>query len=95
VYRNHYAPDGSFIGQDVSAANDLVALLDIAERPADQRALLEACFGQPLPDGRPAGIYVSPEGGPVAWRPKVWGYVMKGRLEFEAIYQLGVNRPLP
>jgi DNA invertase Pin-like site-specific DNA recombinase len=95
VFKDHYGPDGSWVGQDVSAANDLGALLDIARRPADQRALLEACFGQPLPDGRPAGIYVSPAGGPVAHRPKAWGYVMKGRLEFEAIYQLGVNPGLP
>jgi site-specific DNA recombinase len=45
----------------------------------DRRALVESYFGAPLPDGTPAGVYITPAGG--AYRgPKSYTYTLQGRL---------------
>jgi hypothetical protein len=60
---------------------------------AEQRKLIEAVFSQPLPGGKPAGIFVSPdESGPrKGGRERGWNFVMRGLLEFEQVVGSGVD----
>ena len=47
----------------------------------DQESLIREVFGSPLPDGRPAGVYVFAPDKPVAYRSKDWQYVIRGRID--------------
>jgi hypothetical protein len=43
------------------------------------RALVESAFDAPLPDGKPAGVYLTPAGG-ARHGPKSFTYRLRGRL---------------
>jgi site-specific DNA recombinase len=46
----------------------------------DREALIQEVFGSPLPDGRPAGVYVFAPDKPVAYRSKDWRFTLRGRI---------------
>jgi DNA invertase Pin-like site-specific DNA recombinase len=52
---------------------------------ADKRRLVECCFGQPLPDGQPSGIYVAPAGASARHRPRDYTWTLRGLLSFETV----------
>jgi hypothetical protein len=52
----------------------------------EQRKLIEVAFGQPLPGGKPAGIFISPDDSPrKGGQERQWNFVMRGLLEFESV----------
>jgi DNA invertase Pin-like site-specific DNA recombinase len=53
----------------------------------DKRKLVQCVFGQALPDGRSAGVYVRPVGEGRKYRPHEYVWTMKGRLDFEVVLQ--------
>jgi DNA invertase Pin-like site-specific DNA recombinase len=60
------------------------------EGMADQRRLVEAVFCRPV-NGKPAGIYVFPEGEHLHYRRKNkrWGFTLRGLLPFEKVVMGG------
>jgi site-specific DNA recombinase len=50
----------------------------------EKRRILSAIFDVSLPGGKPAGVYVTAPADHKPHRPKTWGFVIKGRLYFEA-----------
>jgi site-specific DNA recombinase len=47
----------------------------------DQSHLIKSVFGSPLPDGRPAGVYLYPAGKTPRHRPKNWKFSLMGSFE--------------
>jgi len=62
-------------------ANSLETLLDLMDedRWNDRRQLVQFSFGTPLPNGKPAGVYLLPGKGP-RFRPKQFKFELRGRL---------------
>src|SRR5262249_6945855 len=69
---------------DTYAGGNCVASL-LAMTREDKRALIEAVFGTPLRDGKPAGVYVAPAAGAQPYRSKGWTFSLRGWLEFERV----------
>jgi hypothetical protein len=68
VYDEHgHAPGG----------NDLITALSMTY--SDQQALVDSVFNTTMPDGRPAGVYVTRVAG-ATWGPKKFSYQLRGRL---------------
>jgi DNA invertase Pin-like site-specific DNA recombinase len=64
--------------------NDVCTFMHMTRE--DKRRLVQAVFGgHTLPDGKPAGVYVSPAGKHVAHRPKEFTFVVRGRVDFELV----------
>jgi hypothetical protein len=59
----------------------------------DRRVLVAAFLDTTLADGRPAGVYVEPEGEAVAFRPKQWAITIRGRLDFELVMRRTRSSP--
>jgi site-specific DNA recombinase len=75
-------------GEQLNGGNDLGTLLGMSWE--DKRRLVEGVFGgAPMPDGKPAGVYVRQDGKGVAHRPKNWIYTIRGHLDFESVVGLG------
>jgi hypothetical protein len=51
----------------------------------DRRRLIDAVFAQPLPSGKPAGVYISPHPSGRRGRTRLWSLAIKGQLEFEKV----------
>jgi DNA invertase Pin-like site-specific DNA recombinase len=61
--------------------NDVASFL--AMTPDDRQRLIEAVFAGVLVDGRPAGVYVTPNG--TRQRSKKWDFTIRGQLDFESV----------
>jgi DNA invertase Pin-like site-specific DNA recombinase len=73
-------------GNDIASWLSLYAAGDRTEEQKqqaqrDRRALIEAVFGKRLPDGKPAGVYITPTGGRIK-RTKLYSYEIRGNLAF-------------
>jgi DNA invertase Pin-like site-specific DNA recombinase len=64
-------------GNQYAGGNDVASFVLMSN--ADRRALIENVFGDAMPDGSPAGIYLTPAGG-AAHGPKSFTYQIRGRL---------------
>lgn len=64
-------------GNTYAGGNDVQSFL--AMGVDDRRKLIETALNGNLPDGRPAGVYVTVADGP-QFRPKQFSYVLRGRL---------------
>jgi hypothetical protein len=82
-------PPGIFVYDDSGdvhpGGNDLGTYLSMTY--ADKRKLVHAVFDGGLIEGKPAGVYVYPDGPRVAGRPKKWAFKIRGRLDFELVMQ--------
>jgi len=63
--------------------------------PADKRRLLEAVFSTPLPDGKPAGVYVTPDEGGRRGCARHWTFTIRGRVDFESVISSARRSPRP
>ncbi|MCI0464312.1 MAG: hypothetical protein L0Z62_45845 [Gemmataceae bacterium] len=72
-------------GSPLLGGNDLATFPDMTDD--DRRELIRAVFGDPLGDGKPAGVYATQVGDPRPHRPKEWEWKIRGRLEFEFVMQ--------
>jgi hypothetical protein len=69
---------------ELPGGNDLGTFLTMT--PGDKLALVHAVFANHvLGDGKPAGVYVLPDGPAVKYRPKKWAFRVRGRLDFELV----------
>ena len=64
-------------GNKYAGGNDVQSLLLMSS--ADRRELVRVAFDGKLPDGKPAGVYISPIGGD-RHGPKRFSYTLHGRL---------------
>jgi DNA invertase Pin-like site-specific DNA recombinase len=64
-------------GERYAGGNSVASLLAMTRD--DQRALLDSVFAEPLPGGKPAGVYLTPAGG-ARFGPKRFTYLVRGRL---------------
>lgn len=64
-------------GNTYAGGNDLGSFLLMTDE--DKHDLIDRVFGDPLPDGKPAGVYITPAGGD-RYGPKGFKYVLKGRV---------------
>jgi DNA invertase Pin-like site-specific DNA recombinase len=71
-------------GNEYLGGNELQTWLAMTEE--EKRALVCAVFDAPLADGTPSGVYIYPLTSGPDGRP-VWGFKMRGRLEFEAVME--------
>jgi DNA invertase Pin-like site-specific DNA recombinase len=60
-----------------AGGNDVMSYILMTED--EKRVLIDTAFNAPLPSGKPAGIYISPAGGPF-YGPKRYTYEIRGRL---------------
>jgi hypothetical protein len=67
-------------GNNYAGGNDIQTFLIKREKGngQDRRDLIEWVFGIPLPDGKPAGVYLKPAGGE-RYGPKQFTYELRGR----------------
>jgi hypothetical protein len=65
-------------GNRYAGGNDVQSFLMM--EPGDRRKLIDVAFTGNLPDGKPAGVYVSPAAASGAHGPKRFTYVLRGRL---------------
>jgi DNA invertase Pin-like site-specific DNA recombinase len=72
-------------GNEYAGGNDVMSFLLMSN--ADKCELIEAVFDNLPVDGKPAGVYVSPDGVTAANRPKNWPFKIRGRLDFELVLQ--------
>lgn len=75
-------PDGGIFvydqhGEAHPGGNDLCTWLGMTTE--DRQSLIASVFDAPLPDGRPAGVYLTPDGGDYHG-PKRFTYVLEGSL---------------
>jgi hypothetical protein len=68
-------------GNPYTGGNDLPSWFEMLgkEGRKDRRALIESVFNEPMGDGTPSGVYISPVGG-ARFGPKPFSYQIKGRL---------------
>ena len=71
-------------GNTIAAGNSCNWL---AMNNADKRKLVRAVFDGALVDGKPAGVYVSPDSEAAAHRRKKWPFKIHGRLDFELVME--------
>jgi site-specific DNA recombinase len=64
-------------GNEYAGGNDIQSYLCMMESGQDLSALIKSALSAPLPDGKPAGVYVSPAGD---LGPKRFRYHLLGRL---------------
>jgi len=79
-------------GNTYAGGNDVQSFVMMTQ--ADKRHLVDVVFNKPLPDGKPAGVYVAPEDGPrfgPKRRTRPWKFTIKGQLEFEAVVSTNRN----
>jgi DNA invertase Pin-like site-specific DNA recombinase len=69
-------------GRSQPGGNDLSTFLMMSE--PDQRQLVRAVFGEPMPDGTPSGVYITPVGG-AKYQSKRFTYEMKGHLTWRVM----------
>ncbi len=68
---------------DYPGGNTVGTLLDMTD--LDKRVLVESVFNVPMPDGKPAGIYLNPVSGGRFCRSKQFTYTMHGRLAWRVM----------
>lgn len=68
-------------GNTYAGGNDVASYLDMtgSDNRSDRAALIRAAFAEPMPDGTPAGVYITPAGGSYGGR-KRHRYTLRGRL---------------
>jgi site-specific DNA recombinase len=69
--------EGPGNGEHYAGGNDVATFIQMTE--ADKLELFKAVFSEPLPDGKPAGVYITPSGGTKYGR-KSFTYELRGRL---------------
>jgi len=67
----------------IEPANDVQTFVDMTR--TERRNLVEAVFRVPLADGKPAGIYVTPDGQYGPTRRRKFTFTVRGRLDFECV----------
>jgi DNA invertase Pin-like site-specific DNA recombinase len=70
-------------GENYLGGNDIATWMDMmgAKDDKDRRVLIEAVLTGCLPDGKPAGVYISPTGG-IPHRGRSYTYELRGRLNW-------------
>ena len=78
-------------GKEMDGGNHLSTLLTMSRE--DKRNLILAVFDKPLPNGQPAGVYVSAARPSTPHRPKEWTFKIRGNLDFECVTQCSSRLP--